>query len=220
MSMEDKIKKYLSSISEIKLDCDVITLIINQDSLLTTMKILKENEELNFQQLTDLCAVDYSQFKNTEWKTTNATSTGYSRGVKSDTHGRIKFGDNIQKEDINDRFCIIYHLLSLTNNSRIRVKAFIKEEPPIIPSVTSVWDAANWYEREAFDLFGILFEGHPDLRRILTDYGFIGYPFRKDFPLIGNTQVRYDPELKRVIYEPVDIEPRVLVPKVIRKDRA
>tara|TARA_B100000287_G_scaffold217265_1_gene204955 strand:+ start:350 stop:1012 length:663 start_codon:yes stop_codon:yes gene_type:complete len=220
MSMEDKIKKYLSSISEIKLDSDVITLIINQDSLLTTMKILKENEELNFQQLTDLCAVDYSQFKNTEWKTTNATSTGYSRGVKSDTHGRIKFGDNIQKEDINDRFCIIYHLLSLTNNSRIRVKAFIKEEPPIIPSVTSVWDAANWYEREAFDLFGILFEGHPDLRRILTDYGFIGYPFRKDFPLIGNTQVRYDPELKRVIYEPVDIEPRVLVPKVIRKDRA
>ncbi|MEC8996575.1 MAG: NADH-quinone oxidoreductase subunit C [Pseudomonadota bacterium] len=218
--MEDKIKKYLSSISEIKLDSDVITLIINQDSLLTTMKILKENEELNFQQLTDLCAVDYSQFKNTEWKTTNATSTGYSRGVKSDTHGRIKFGDNIQKEDINDRFCIIYHLLSLTNNSRIRVKAFIKEEPPIIPSVTSVWDAANWYEREAFDLFGILFEGHPDLRRILTDYGFIGYPFRKDFPLIGNTQVRYDPELKRVIYEPVDIEPRVLVPKVIRKDRA
>ena len=164
--------------------------------------------------------MDYSQFKNTEWKTTNATSTGYSRGVKSDTHGRIKFGDNIQKEDINDRFCIIYHLLSLTNNSRIRVKAFIKEEPPIIPSVTSVWDAANWYEREAFDLFGILFEGHPDLRRILTDYGFIGYPFRKDFPLIGNTQVRYDPELKRVIYEPVDIEPRVLVPKVIRKDRA
>tara|TARA_B100000029_G_scaffold311126_1_gene303630 strand:- start:2962 stop:3624 length:663 start_codon:yes stop_codon:yes gene_type:complete len=220
MSMEDKIKKYLSSISEIKLDSDVITLIINQDSLLTTMKILKENEELNFQQLTDLCAVDYSQFKNTEWKTTNATSTGYSRGVKSDTHGRIKFGDNIQKEDINDRFCIIYHLLSLTNNSRIRVKVFIKEEPPIIPSVTSVWDAANWYEREAFDLFGILFEGHPDLRRILTDYGFIGYPFRKDFPLIGNTQVRYDPELKRVIYEPVDIEPRVLVPKVIRKDRA
>ena len=220
MSMEDKIKKYLSSISEIKLDSDVITLIINQDSLLTTMKILKENEELNFQQLTDLCAVDYSQFKNTEWKTTNATSTGYSRGVKSDTHGRIKFGDNIQKEDINDRFCIIYHLLSLTNNSRIRVKVFIKEEPPIIPSVTSVWDAANWYEREAFDLFGILFEGHPDLRRILTDYGFIGYPFRKDFPLIGNTQVRYDPELKRVIYEPVDIEPRVLVPKVIRKDGA
>ena len=220
MSMEDKIKKYLSSISEIKLDSDVITLIINQDSLLITMKILKENEELNFQQLTDLCAVDYSQFKNTEWKTTNATSTGYSRGVKSDTHGRIKFGDNIQKEDINDRFCIIYHLLSLTNNSRIRVKVFIKEEPPIIPSVTSVWDAANWYEREAFDLFGILFEGHPDLRRILTDYGFIGYPFRKDFPLIGNTQVRYDPELKRVIYEPVDIEPRVLVPKVIRKDRA
>ncbi|MED5430528.1 MAG: NADH-quinone oxidoreductase subunit C [Pseudomonadota bacterium] len=218
--MEDKIKKYLSSISEIKLDSDVITLIINQDSLLTTMKILKENEELNFQQLTDLCAVDYSQFKNTEWKTTNATSTGYSRGVKSDTHGRIKFGDNIQKDDINDRFCIIYHLLSLTNNSRIRVKVFIKEEPPIIPSVTSVWDAANWYEREAFDLFGILFEGHPDLRRILTDYGFIGYPFRKDFPLIGNTQVRYDPELKRVIYEPVDIEPRVLVPKVIRKDRA
>tara|TARA_B100001123_G_scaffold115038_1_gene134155 strand:+ start:309 stop:965 length:657 start_codon:yes stop_codon:yes gene_type:complete len=216
--MEDKIKKYLGSISEIKHSPDMITLNVKKDNLITVLKTLKEKKELKFQQLTDLCAVDYSQFRNTEWKTNNATSTGYSRGVKSNTHGRIKFGDDIQKKDIGDRFCLVYHLLSLTNNSRIRIKVFIKEDPPIIPSVTCLWDSANWYEREAFDLFGILFEGHPDLRRLLTDYGFIGYPFRKDFPLIGNTQVRYDPELKRVIYEPVDIEPRVLVPKVIRKD--
>ena len=104
----------------------------------------------------------------------------------------------------------------MSNNFRIRIKVYLDDEPPIIPSVTDIWSSADWYEREAFDLFGILFEGHPDLRRLLTDYGFIGHPFRKDFPLVGNTQIRYDPDLKRIIQEPVDIEPRVLVPKVIR----
>ena len=107
--------------------------------------------------------------------------------------------------------------MSLKHNSRIRIKVFLNNDPPVIPSITDIWASSDWYEREAFDLFGILFDGHPDLRRILTDYGFIGHPFRKDFPLVGNTQVRYDPDLKRVIYEPVDIEPRVLVPKVIRE---
>ena len=216
--MEEKIKQYLNSLSEIKNDIDMISAKVEKDNLIEVMQILKNTKELEFQQLTDLCAADFSQFRKTEWTTTDAATSGYSRGVNSDTHGRIKFGESVEKLDTNDRFCIIYHLLSLKNNSRIRIKVFLSENPPIIPSITSIWDSANWYEREAFDLFGILFEGHPDLRRILTDYGFIGFPFRKDFPLIGNTQVRYDPKLKRVISEPVTIEPRVLVPKVIRKD--
>ena len=109
--------------------------------------------------------------------------------------------------------------MSIKYNRRIRVKVYINEDPQILPSVTSIWSSADWYEREAFDLFGILFENHPDLRRILTDYGFIGHPFRKDFPLVGNTQIRYDPNLKKIIQEPVDIEPRVLVPKVIREKK-
>jgi len=125
----------------------------------------------------------------------------------------------IQQENIKNRFCVAYHLLSITKNMRIRIKVYLEKEPLIIPSVTKLWSSADWYEREAFDLFGILFEGHPDLRRLLTDYGFIGYPFRKDFPLIGNIQIRYDPELKKIIQEPVDIQPRVLVPKVIRGNK-
>ena len=216
--MRKKIEEHLGSLSEVKINPDMISLEVDKENLVKVMLILKNEKELYYQQLTDLCAVDYSQFENTEWETVDATETGYSRGVDSNTHGRISFGENIEGMNTNDRFCIVYHLLSLENNSRIRIKTFINDDPPIIPSITSIWDSANWYEREAFDLFGILFEGHPDLRRILTDYGFIGFPFRKDFPLIGNTQVRYDPELKRVISEPVDIEPRVLVPRVIRKD--
>jgi NADH-quinone oxidoreductase subunit C len=116
------------------------------------------------------------------------------------------------------RFAVVYHLLSLSNNQRIRVRAFIDEQDPVIASVVDIWNCANWYEREAFDLFGILFDGHPDLRRLLTDYGFIGHPFRKDFPVVGNVEMRYDPEKRRVVYEPVTIEERVNVPRVIRKD--
>ena len=116
------------------------------------------------------------------------------------------------------RFAVVYHLLSVARNQRLRVKVFLDQEPPRVDSVVDIWNCANWFEREAFDLFGILFDGHPDLRRILTDYGFIGHPFRKDFPLSGNVEMRYDPEKRRVVYEPVSIEPRVLVPRVIRHD--
>jgi NADH-quinone oxidoreductase subunit C len=116
------------------------------------------------------------------------------------------------------RFAVVYHLLSLAHNRRIRVKAFLDDQYPRVATVVPLWEAANWFEREAFDLYGILFEGHPDLRRLLTDYGFIGHPFRKDFPLWGNVQMRYDPEKGRVIYEPVTIEPRITVPRVIRQD--
>ena len=116
------------------------------------------------------------------------------------------------------RFAVVYHLLSIRNNHRIRLTVFVDGEPPLVDSVVDIWNSANWYEREAFDLFGIIFEGHPDLRRILTDYGFVGHPFRKDFPLIGNVEMRYDPEKQRVVYQPVSIEPRINQPRIIRDD--
>ena len=118
----------------------------------------------------------------------------------------------------NERFAVVYHLLSVKHNQRLRLKTFVAGDPPLVDSVIGVWESANWFEREAFDLYGIVFEGHPDLRRILTDYGFIGHPFRKDFPLVGEVEMRYDPEKQRVVYQPVSIEPRVLVPRVIRED--
>jgi NADH-quinone oxidoreductase subunit C len=161
----------------------------------------------DFSQLMDLCGVDYSQYGQADWETKQATSTGFSRGVSKSVH-------NID----SPRLAVVYHLLSIKHNQRLRVRAFAEGEPPRIDSVVTLWSSANWFEREAFDLFGILFEGHPDLRRILTDYGFIGHPFCKDFPLSGNVEMRYDPEKKRVIYEPVSIEPRTLVPRVIRYD--
>ena len=164
----------------------------------------------DFEELIDLCGVDYSQYKQADWETKNASSSGFTRGV---TKG-------IQQINVETpRYAVVYHLLSIKNNQRIRMRAFVEdEESPRIDSVISVWNSANWYEREAFDLMGILFAGHPDLRRILTDYDFIGHPLRKDFPVSGHVEMRYDPEKKRVIYEPVSIEPRTLVPRVIRDD--
>lgn len=215
--MQKLIEEKISHEYKIIDDTDILTLKLSKESLLNILKILKNDKDLLFTQLTDLCAIDYSFFGKAEWNTKEVTNTGYSRGIKASSHGRIKFGDSVnQKVESKNRFCVSYHLLSMSNNFRIRIKVYLDDEPPIIPSVTDIWSSADWYEREAFDLFGILFEGHPDLRRLLTDYGFIGHPFRKDFPLVGNTQIRYDPDLKRIIQEPVDIEPRVLVPKVIR----
>jgi NADH-quinone oxidoreductase subunit C len=171
---------------------------------------LRDAPELKFEVLIDLAGVDYSEYGQSEWKTTGATGTGFSRGVNR--------GDVRAPHD-GARFAVAYQLLSITHNERLRIRArCVDAEDPIIDSVVDIWPAANWFEREAFDLFGILFSGHPDLRRILTDYGFIGHPFRKDFPLIGNVEVRYDPEQRRVVYEPVSIEPRTLVPRVIRND--
>lgn len=217
--MKDIIQKYLVDKYEIESESDILTLRVEKDCLLSIMSSLKTNEELLFNQLTDICGIDYSLYGKPEWNTKEATSSGYSRGIKASSHGRIKFGETVDNINIKDRFCVCYHLLSIKHNRRIRVKVYINEDPQILPSITSLWSSADWYEREAFDLFGILFENHPDLRRILTDYGFIGHPFRKDFPLVGNTQIRYDPNLKKIIQEPVDIEPRVLVPKVIREKK-
>ena len=163
-----------------------------------------------FEQLIDLSGVDYLDYGRDEWNTETATGTGFSRGVEQ--AGRAA-------PEGARRFAVAYHLLSVTTNRRLRLRAWCEAgEPPMIDSVIEVWKAADWYEREAFDLYGIVFRGHPDLRRMLTDYGFIGHPFRKDFPLIGNVEVRYDPAKGRVVYEPVSIEPRTLVPRVIRDD--
>ena len=176
---------------------------------------LRLRDEFGFEMLMDLCGVDYLAFGQDEWKASEATDLGFSRGVQRSREGVPGF----EASNSEKRFAVAYQLLSIQHNLRLRLKAFCEPgEPPLIDSMLPVWSSADWFEREAFDLFGILFRGHPDLRRLLTDYGFIGHPFRKDFPLIGNVEVRYDPEKGRVVYQPVSIEPRTLVPKVIRED--
>jgi NADH-quinone oxidoreductase subunit C len=184
---------------------------VHAGQLLAVCRELRDAQELKFEQLIDLSGVDYVDFGKEEWITYGSTSTGFSRGVSR--------ARTVVDEPRSARFAVTYQLLSVTHNSRLRLRSFaVDGEPPVIDSVTDIWASANWYEREAFDLYGIMFQGHPDLRRILTDYGFIGHPFRKDFPLIGNVEVKYDTARGRVVYQPVSIEPRTLVPRVIRND--
>lgn len=196
-----------------------VTLEVSPENLIEVATTLRDDHE--FQQLIDLCGVDYSQFGRDEWQTEEASRAGFSRGVDAvSTTGRLQFGDDLDSvSQQGRRFAAIYHLISYARNQRLRLRVFAPDDDfPVVPTVTTVWQVANWYEREAFDLYGILFTGHPDLRRILTDYGFVGHPFRKDFPLVGHVEMRYDPERERVVYEPVSIEPRVLVPRVTRED--
>ncbi|MEE9342770.1 MAG: NADH-quinone oxidoreductase subunit C [Gammaproteobacteria bacterium] len=182
---------------------------------------LKKHHRFRFDQLIDLCGIDYIAYGDAEWDTSGVSNAGFSRGVNVNTASRMGIVESELSGESDKsqprRFAVVYHLLSVALNHRLRIRVYTPEEQlPVVPSVLSIWNSANWFEREAFDLYGILFEGHPDLRRILTDYGFIGHPFRKDFPLTGNVEVIYDEEQKRVIYQPVSIEPRVLVPRVIR----
>jgi NADH-quinone oxidoreductase subunit C len=191
--------------------CGELTFEVPSQSLVTTCRALRDEPEWRYEQLIDLTGVDYLDYGRVEWNTQSATSGGFSRGVSRANDARLHTEER--------RFAVVYHLLSVGHNRRLRLRCWCEPgEPPLLDSVVEVWKAADWYEREAFDLFGILFRGHPDLRRILTDYGFVGHPFRKDFPLIGNVEVRYDAEKGRVVYEPVAIEPRTLVPRVIRED--
>ncbi len=196
-----------------------VTVEVTPASLLEVARALRDEREFCFEQLVDLCGVDYASYGFSEWEGSDeASSGGFSRGVEGAGPGRFRFGE-VHFAGIARRFASVVHLLSIATNRRLRLRSFAPDdELPVIPSLTAVWPGANWFEREAFDLFGIVYEGHPDLRRILTDYGFVGHPFRKDFPLIGNVEVRYDPEKGRVVYEPVSIEPRVLVPRVVRED--
>jgi len=198
---------------------DMVTIQVPVDDWLDVAQTLRDDARFAFAQLTDLCGVDYLGFGQVEWDTTGAMHDGYSRGVETLGAGRFDWNNRPESSEIEQRFSVVVHLLSTSNNTRLRMTTFAVDEGfPVVPSLIEIWNSVNWYERETFDLFGIIFEGHPDLRRILTDYGFTGHPFRKDFPLIGNVTVRYDEEKGRVVYEPVEIEPRVLVPRVIRND--
>ena len=185
-SQLEKLRNILGeNVVESAIRFEEISIALKADSWLSTAKVLRDHPELKFDQLIDLCGLDYSE---------------YSGGV------------------IGSRYAVVYHLLSLDRNKRVRVKVFASDDDlPLLPSVIDIWPAANWFEREAFDLFGIVFTGHPDLRRILTDYGFIGHPFRKDFPISGHVEMRYDPDQRRVVYQPVTIEPREIVPRVVRE---
>ncbi len=166
---------------------DELTVEVRADCYAETLKLLRDHPACRFEQLIDLCGVDYSTYGDGRWE--------------------------------GARYAVVLHLLSLTHNQRLRIRVYCPDDDlPVVASATECWPAANWFEREAFDLYGIVFEGHPDLRRILTDYGFIGHPFRKDFPLSGNVEMRYDPTQQRVIYQPVSIEPREVTPRIVRDD--
>ncbi|MCW0424787.1 NADH-quinone oxidoreductase subunit C [Xanthomonas sacchari] len=204
-----------------------VTLEVPADAWHATCLALRD--EFGFEQLSDLCGVDYLGYGSDEWDTSDVSSHGFSRGVEGKAVGRFAWGEFPSCEAAGgaqplpvpqQRYAVLAQLISYRHNQRLRVRCYApNEDLPVVASVTDIWPGANWFEREAFDLFGVVFSGHPDLRRILTDYGFVGHPFRKDFPLIGNVEVRYDEEKQRVIYEPVtSVEPRVGVPRVIRDD--
>lgn len=203
-------EEFTDRVASITLLNEELTIEVRPEHWHAIARSLVHSPQFLFEQMMDLCGVDYLHYGLNQWETEQATTTGFSRGVEVPPTYDVKW--------TQPRFAVVYHLLSITHNWRLRVKVFIDGEPPRIDSVTDVWAVANWFEREAFDMYGILFDNHPDLRRILTDYGFIGYPFRKDFPTSGDVEVRYDPEQQRVIYQPITIEPRVLVPRVIRHD--
>ena len=191
-----------------------LTYEVAASDLLSVALALRDEQEFRFEVLIDVCGVDYLSYGQAEWDTSEATSTGFSRAAERPVI--VAAAD--ERFDAR-RFAVVYHLLSVSNNYRLRLRVFAGTgNPPVVPSAISVWQSADWFERETFDLFGILFDGHPDLRRLLTDYGFIGHPFRKDFPVSGNLEVRYDADKGRVVYQPVTIEPRVLVPRIIRDD--
>ena len=174
-------------IKHLKRDRGEITITVGAADYLAAATTLRDHAELKFEQLIDLCGLDYSSYKDEPWD--------------------------------GPRYCVVSHLLSVSKNWRVRLKSFCPDDDvPVIASLTEVWSSANWFEREAFDLYGIIFDGHLDLRRILTDYGFIGHPFRKDFPTSGYVEMRYDPEQQRVIYQPVTIEPREITPRVVREE--
>jgi NADH-quinone oxidoreductase subunit C len=182
--------------AELLLAYDELTLTVSMDRWVSACEVLRDTPSLCFEQCLDLCGVDYST---------------YAMGKEGQPEA--------SRPDFPARYAVVIHLMSIKHNWRLRVRAWVTDnEFPVLPSLTNVWPSANWYEREAFDLFGIVFEGHPDLRRILTDYGFIGHPFRKDFPVYGNVEMRYDPEQGRVVYQPVTIDPREVIPRVVRED--
>ena len=210
MSLATNLKERLgSALSALTIGCEQeVTIETTPEYIHAVCKELKQDVMFQFDMLIDICGVDYLDYGTVEWETRSVTTTGFSRGVEKEAPSA-----NFQQPA---RFAVVYHLLSTVLNHRVRVRVFLEEEHLLIDSVTDIWPASNWFEREVYDLYGILFKGHADLRRILTDYGFIGYPFRKDFPLSGHVEVRYDAKMGRVVNMPVDIQPRTLVPKTRR----
>ena len=195
------------------------TLEVAPESWLEVARILRDDPEYSFEVLMDVCGVDYLGYGEDEWDTSDVSSQGFSRGVEGQGPGRFNWASRPTGRGPDKRFAAVAHFLSVKHNRRIRLRCFAHDHSlPVVPSLTGLYPVADWFEREAFDLYGIVFEGHPDLRRILTDYGFVGHPFRKDFPMIGNVEVLYDAERKRVVYQPVSIDPRVNVPRVVRED--
>jgi NADH-quinone oxidoreductase subunit C len=185
LALGDRLTKLTWHVDEITIECKA-------DELLNVCRTLRDAPDLKFEQLMDLCGVDYADY------------------------GQDANGERIW---VGLRYAVVYHFLSISHNQRVRLKVFtVDDDFPLMATVVELWPSANWFEREAFDLYGIMFEGHPDLRRLLTDYGFVGHPFRKDFPMIGNVEMRYDPEQQRVIYQPVSIDMRNNVPRVIREE--
>ena len=219
-TLAEQLKSRFADLLAVQEDRGETTAEVAAGNWLEVCSALRGEEAFAFEQLVDLCGVDYAAYGEGEWATGETSSGGYSRGVTERATGRRaavvrRYGE----ADRNRRFAAVCHLLSYHHNRRLRLRCFAPDDDlPVVPSLVGIWAGADWYEREAFDLYGIVFEGHPDLRRILTDYGFIGHPFRKDFPLIGQVEMRYDPERGRVVYQPVSIEARVLVPRVIRRD--
>jgi NADH-quinone oxidoreductase subunit C len=234
-------RRFAAQIDEMVVANSQITLEVPHQYLHEMCLILRDDPAFKFEQLIDVCGVDYLCYGLSQWATEETTLTGFSRAVMGATElpnitpplnsaiSTIQQVESVEHEEYQaerqakqvwpkPRFAAVYHLLSVSLNHRVRLRAFLNTEEPSIDSVTDIWSAADWFEREAFDLYGIIFKGHPDLRRILTDYGFVGHPFRKDFPLIGNVEIRYDAAAQRCVYEPVSIQPRTLVPKVIRDD--
>jgi NADH-quinone oxidoreductase subunit C len=209
--LEKKITQACQSVIKSEISHSQLEIEFSYNNWLSVAKQLRDDFAMT--QLIELCGVDYAMYKQSHWQTNEATSQGFSRGV-------FDFSD-AEEEGIEElpekRYCVVYHLLDMENNIRLRAKVFVpSSDYPCVASVVSVWQCANWYEREAFDLFGILFEGHPDLRRILTDYGFVGHPLRKNFPLQGQVEMIYDPKKKQVVYQPVSIENRINTPRVVR----
>jgi NADH-quinone oxidoreductase subunit C len=186
-----------------------LNLIVPRDQWADVARQLRDDADLSFEQAMDLSGVDYAGFGKAEWATHEASASGFGRGL-------VK--DELEEGDGKGRYAVAYQLLSVKHNNRLRVKVYLDSEDPRVDSMISIWSGVDWFEREAFDMYGILFDGHPDLRRILTDYGFIGHPLRKDFPLIGQVEMEYDEQQQRVVYQPVSIEQRDQVPKVIRDD--
>ena len=195
-TLQQNLLGVLGQDADVVMAYDELTLTLPADQWVATAERLRDEPSLKFESCTDLCGVDYLSYGQGKEGQPEAPAPAFPA-----------------------RYAVVAHLMSLTNNWRLRIRTWVSDsEFPVLETLVNVWPSANWYEREAFDLFGIVFEGHPDLRRILTDYGFIGHPFRKDFPVYGNVEMRYDPEQGRVIYQPVTIEPREIIPRVIRED--